>query len=54
MEASFYVSEDALKRIQPALRSDEAGILSVFDSQRDLIQMTAAKVYRRSRKGLTS
>ncbi len=43
MEASFYVNEDALKRIQPGLRSDEAGIL--------LIHMAAAKVYRRRRKG---
>jgi hypothetical protein len=31
MEASFYVNEDALKRIQPGLRSDEAGILAAFD-----------------------
>jgi Protein of unknown function (DUF1488) len=51
MEASFYVNEDALKRIQPGLRSDEAGILGAFDSHRDLIYMTAAKVYRRGRKG---
>jgi hypothetical protein len=51
MEASFYVNEDALKRIQPGLRSDEAGILAVFDSHRDLIHVTAAKVYRRGRKG---
>jgi hypothetical protein len=51
MEASFFVKEDALKRIQPGLWPDEAGILSAFDSHRDLIQMTAAKVYRRCRKG---
>jgi hypothetical protein len=51
MEASFYVNEDALKRIQPGLRSDEAGILAVFDSHRDLIHRAAAKVYRRRRKG---
>jgi hypothetical protein len=51
MEASFYVNEDALKRIQPDLRSDEAGILDAFDSHRDLIHMAAAKVYRRGRKG---
>jgi Protein of unknown function (DUF1488) len=51
MEASFYVNENALKRIQPGLPSDEAGILAAFDSHRDLIQMTAAKVYRRRRKG---
>jgi hypothetical protein len=51
MEASFYVNEDALMRIQPGLRSDEAGILGAFDSHRDLIHTTAAKVYRRGRKG---
>ncbi len=51
MEASFYVNEDALKRIQPSMRPDKAGILAAFDSRRDLIHMTAAKVYRRGRKG---
>jgi Protein of unknown function (DUF1488) len=51
LEASFYVNEDALKRIQPGLRSDQTGILAAFDSHRDLIHMTAAKVYRRGRKG---
>ena len=51
MEASFYVNEDALKRIQPGLRSDEAGLLGAFDSHRDLIHRAAAKVYRRRRKG---
>jgi len=30
MEAS-YVNEDALKRIAPDLRSDEAGLLRAFD-----------------------
>jgi hypothetical protein len=51
METSFYVNEDALKRIQPGLRSDVAGILAAFDSHRDLIHMAAVKVYRRGRKG---
>ena len=51
IEASFYVNEDALKRIQPGFRSDEAGILRAFDSYRDLIHTTAAKVYGRGRKG---
>jgi hypothetical protein len=43
MEASFFVNEEALKRIQPGMPSDEAGILSAFDSHRDL--------YKRGRKG---
>ena len=51
MEASFYVNEDALKRIQPSMRPDKAGILAAFDLHRDLIHMTATKVYRRGRKG---
>jgi uncharacterized protein DUF1488 len=37
METSFYVNEDALKRIQPGLRSDEAGFLAAFDSHRDAL-----------------
>jgi len=51
MEASFFVNEDALKRIQPDMRLDEAGLLSAFDLNRDLIYATAAKVYRRGHKG---
>ena len=52
MEAAFFVNENALKRIQPDMRSDEAGILGAFDSHRDLIHTAAAKVYMRGRKGL--
>ena len=51
MEASFFVNEDALKRIQPDMRFDEAGILNAFDLNRDLIYATAAKVYGRGHKG---
>jgi hypothetical protein len=51
MEASFFVADDALKRIQPDLRLDEAGLLGAFDLNRDLIYATAAKVYGRGRKG---
>jgi Protein of unknown function (DUF1488) len=51
MEASFFVTEDALKRIRPDMRFDEAGLLSAFDANRDLIYATAAKVYARGRKG---
>jgi hypothetical protein len=52
MEASFLVNQDALQRIQPGAQFDEAGLLSVFDSHRDLIHAAAAKVYKRGRKGL--
>jgi Protein of unknown function (DUF1488) len=52
MEAAFFVSEDALKRLQPDMRLDEAGLLNAFDRNRDRIHATAAKVYgRRGRKG---
>jgi Protein of unknown function (DUF1488) len=51
METSFFVSEEALKRIQPDMRFDEAGLLRAFDLNRALICATAAKVYRRGHKG---
>ena len=51
MEAAFFVTEDALKRVQPAMPLDEAGILRAFDLNRDLIYAAAAKVYSRGRKG---
>ena len=51
MESSFFVDEDALKRIQPDMRFDEAGLLGAFDLNRNLIYATAAKVYGRGRKG---
>ena len=51
MEASFFVTEDALKRVYPSMRTDEAGLLSAFDANRDLIHAIAAKVYARGRKG---
>jgi hypothetical protein len=51
LEASFFVTEDALKRIQPDMGLDEAGALRAFDLNRRLIQGAAAKVYVRGRKG---
>jgi uncharacterized protein DUF1488 len=51
MEASFYVTEDALKRIHPDMRLDKAGLLGAFDAHRHLIYTVAAKVYARGRKG---
>jgi hypothetical protein len=52
MEASFFVGEDALKRVQPAMRFDAAGLLGAFDANRDLIGATAAKVMREGAKVL--
>src|SRR6201993_4931577 len=51
IEASFFISEEALKRIQPDVRSDEPGFLSAFDSNRDLICAAAAKAYVRGGRG---
>lgn len=51
MERSFYVSEEALKQIEPNLQADEASLLRAFDVNRVLIYATAAKVYARGRKG---
>lgn len=51
MESSFFVTEGALKQIQPDIRLDEAGLLSAFDANRELIYKTAFKVYARGRKG---
>jgi hypothetical protein len=51
MEASFFVTEDALRRVQPDLRSDEAELLSAFDANRDLIYAAAARVYARGHRG---
>ena len=51
MEASFYVTEDALKRVEPDMRLDEAGLLGAFDANRELIYKVAIKVYGRGHKG---
>ena len=51
MEASFFVNADALKRVQPDMPFDEAGLLGAFDDNRDLIQAAAAKVYGRGHRG---
>jgi hypothetical protein len=51
MESSFFVTEDALKRVQPDMAFDQASALQAFDVHRPLIYATAAKVYARGRKG---
>jgi hypothetical protein len=37
MEAAFFVSEEALRWVQPDVRLDETGLLGAFDANRDLI-----------------
>ena len=51
MEASFFVNEDALTRIEPTMQLNESGFLKAFDLHRDLIYAAATKAYRRGRKG---
>ena len=51
IEASFFINEAALRRLQPDTRLDEAGFLNAFDSNRDLICAAAAKVYVRGSRG---
>jgi Protein of unknown function (DUF1488) len=51
METSFFVTEDALRQIQPSMAFDQSGALRVFDVNRPLIYATAAKVYARGHKG---
>jgi hypothetical protein len=50
IEASFFIGEGALRRIQPDA-SDETGFLNAFDSNRDLICAAAAKIYVRGSRG---
>jgi len=51
MEWSFFVTAEALQRVHPAMATDEAGMLGVFDSNRDRICAAAARLYARGRKG---
>jgi hypothetical protein len=51
MERSFFITRDALKRIQPDMQFEETAILNAFDSNSALIYSTAAKVYSRGPKG---
>lgn len=51
MEWSFFVTEDALKRLDPAVPRDEAGLLLAFDANRVRIYDAATKAYKRDRRG---
>jgi hypothetical protein len=50
MEWSFFVTEDALKRLQPNMGYDEASLLRTFDDNRHSIYLAAMRVYKRERK----
>ena len=51
MEWSFFVTEDALKRLQPNVAPDEASLLLAFDVNRTRIYAAAKRAYERERKG---
>jgi hypothetical protein len=51
MESSFFLTEEAMKRVQPGVGQGEAAALRVFDTNRQLIYAAAAKVFTRGRKG---
>jgi hypothetical protein len=51
IEASFFINEDALMRIQPDVQLDESGFLNAFHANREKISTAAAKVYIRGSKG---
>ena len=50
-EVSFFVTEDALRRLQPNASADETGFLAAFEAHRDRVLRAAARVYARGRKG---
>jgi hypothetical protein len=51
IEASFFVDQDVLVKMQPGVRLDESGFLHAFDANRDRICAAAAKVYVRGSRG---
>jgi hypothetical protein len=51
IEASFFINEEALMRIEPDAAADESGFLITFDSNRELICAAAAKLYVRGSRG---
>lgn len=51
MEATFFVTSEALRRLQPNLHIDEASLLNAFDANRERICAAAAKVYSRRHRG---
>jgi hypothetical protein len=51
MEAAFFITNQALQRIQPDAAGDEEGMLAAFDRHRSRICDAAAKLYSRGRRG---
>ena len=51
IEASFFIEEDALQRLQPDVCRNESGFLNAFDYNRDAICAAAARLYVRGSRG---
>lgn len=51
MEAAFFITNQALQRIQPDATGDEQGMLAAFDRHRATICDAAARLYARGRRG---
>jgi hypothetical protein len=51
MESAFFLTADALQKLQPNLQLEEEDVLRAFDSNRERIYAIAAKVYARGRRG---
>ena len=51
LEVSFFVTDDALRRLEPGAPVDETSLLAVFEAHHDHVLRAAARVYARGRKG---
>ena len=51
MESAFFMTADALQKLQPNLGIEEEDVLRAFDNNRERIYAIAAKVYARGRRG---
>jgi Protein of unknown function (DUF1488) len=51
MEWSFFVSEEALRSLQPNMDRDTVSLLRAFDANLTTIHAAATKAYNRERKG---
>ena len=51
MELSFFVTEEALRKLQPPASTMRWEVLGAFDANRARIHQVAEKVYSRGRKG---
>jgi hypothetical protein len=51
LEVSFFVTDEALRRLEPGAPVDETSLLAVFEAHHGRVLRAAARVYARGRKG---